>query len=172
MEHRIGRRERERDWEKCRKNGKRQLNKRSERNLARWEGDSPSAVSLTFCCCRFRCRDKSHKETRRVTNQRRSSEASTLPSRTAVYNMMSSVEGEWEEREKEGEVITAPFRLPRLRITSPKFVLWHGHTRGNGHGWSLVGWWVGFGRRWCTALRFRLPSSSGGEQQLRRRRWQ
>ena len=37
-------------------------------------GDPPSAVSLTFCCCRFRCRDKSHKETRRVTNEHRSSE--------------------------------------------------------------------------------------------------
>ena len=58
---------------------------------------------------------------------------------------MSSVEGEWEEREKEGEVITAQFRLPPPPDYFPKIRSvawthkWGGRARVVG-GRILVGW--------------------------------
>ena len=81
---------------------------------------------------------------------------------------MSSVEGEWEEREKEGEVITAQFRLLRLRITSPKFVVAWTDIGARVVGFRMVGWF------WSEMLRRAsvFHPHPGGEQQLRPRRWQ
>ena len=134
---------------------------------------APCAVSLTFCCCRFRCRDKSHKETRRVTNQRRSSEASTMPlcahCRLQYDELRRRRMG--RARERGGSNYSPippsppPDYFPKIRS-----VAWtHKGERARVVARRMVGWfWSEMVR--CASVFHPHPE---GEQQLRRRRrWQ
>ena len=136
-------------------------NQNSTRNLESRRGNN-GELSLTFCCCRFRCQDKSHKEKRGVTNN--------AQGRAAVYNMMISREGEEKERKKEGgsNYSQIPLCLSADHFPKIRSMVW-AWTRGLGMGGRLsdgrmVGWF--WSEEMLRCLRFRLPSSSGGEQQL------
>ena len=137
-------------------------------------GDSPSAVSLTFCCCRFRCRDKSHKETRRVTNEHRSSErrihaAADAHCRLQYDELRRRRMGRARERGGSNYSPIPPSPASGLLPQNSFCGMDTQGGTGTGGRSSDLGWLVLVGD---AAPRFRLPSSSGGEQQLRRRRWQ